>query len=298
MKKFIISFQVILLLLAGCSKIKVPETSLVGRVGKTIIFERDIQLTRSAIEACFPDLSEKMSDEAAFTYLLKGLISEEICRNWGCDLEKEITEKEQQELLKKCDSPQLLNEIFNNNKKLLFKDFVIPQLATRKLFSKIYNGNPEAHRKSFKRAVSFLKDLSKGENLKYIAQKYQARLFIVTYDKKSKNFTWTPTGKRYPYGNPITTIEDKAKYLQVAKKLIPGKVYQSIVEQVTGFEVFKMLENTPDHFTLLLAYFPKTTWNEFYTGEANRITIIMKDPSYYQAIKDKVDWLQGVKVIY
>ncbi len=296
MRKVVILTILISFIVISCDRFKVPESSLVGRVGKTLIFERDIQLTRSSIAACFPNLEEKLTDEVAFTYLLKGLISEEICREWGCNLEKVITRKEIDNLVKKCDSPSLLKELFGDNQKLFFKDFVIPQLATKKLFERVYNGNPKAHNKIFKKAINFLKNVKESGDFEYFAKKYQARLFRVTLEKGK--FSWTPVGKRYPYGNPVTSAEDTSLYRMVLKETPAGKVFPKVIEQVGGFEVFKVISKNRDSASLLMAYFPKKTWDEFYSEEAGKLNIIMEDPSYYLAIKDKVDWLPGIKIIY
>ena len=290
---------VILIILSGCQKIKfkLPDTTLVGRVGKVLIFERDIQLTKSAISACFPNLEKKLTDEGAFTYLFKGFISEEICRKWGYNIEKLITSKEINDLKNKCDSPQLLEELFGNNQRLFLKDFVIPMLATKKLFEKIYNGNPSAHKKIYTKARKFLKSVLNGEDFYEAGKRFHARLFTVKITERT-HFDWSPTGKRYPYGNPITTLENKKIYLKIVKKTKEGELYSRIIEQIDGFEIFNLLQKTGDSATLLMAYFPKKTWNEFYADEAGKINIVMKDPSYYLAVKDKIGWMHGIKVIY
>ena len=290
----------VVLVLSSCIKVKTPDSNLVAKVGNTLIFDRDLELVESSLEGCFPEYENKINNQTAFVILFKSLIASQICENWGCNISKNISPQEINKAKKDCNYPQILDSLFESNNNLLLKDYVIPRLAIKKLFLYVYSSNPKANIDAFNKAKKFLSMVSNANynEFKRLAKRKNVRLFHVAYNRKTKVFTdWQHIGKVFPYGNPVSTYEKIGKYINVLLKAPTNKTINKIYEQHGGFEILLPLNNKGEEIEYVMAYFPKQSWEEFFTKEANKINIFVYYPDYEEVI-NKIPLLQGINIIY
>lgn len=288
----------LLTIVSSCVKVKLPESNLVAKVGNVLIFERDLELVESSLEGCFPQYEDKISKQSAFIFLLKGLIATEICYNWGCNINEKLNATEISKAKKDCQYPQILSSLFENNNNLLVKDYIIPRVGVKKLFLYVYSGNPKANIKTYNDSKKFLSILKRNSDIKKIARRKNVRLYDVSINKSNKKIIkWEPIGKTFPYGNPVSTYEKTKKYYGELLKKSQKGVIEKIFEQHSGFEIIYFQKNNKDTLDYILAFFPKQSWNEFFTKEANKINIFVYYPEY-EGVINKIPMLQGINIIY
>ncbi|MGE4232995.1 MAG: hypothetical protein AB7F43_06675 [Bacteriovoracia bacterium] len=168
--------------LIGCSKEVVVAT-----VGRYEITKKDVENRKKILEIYFP--KSNIDGDIAKRQLIKAYTQAEILSKYGIRLDKTVLKREASRIEKNTKMPQTLTNIkaifqrfFLVNEDDYLKVFVLPTLASRKIYYDLFLENKEIQKKPKEQAAL----LAKSVLFEKTAKRLNAKIEFVDLDKEVK----------------------------------------------------------------------------------------------------------------